>query len=82
MNSFLLVLSKLWTVIIKQFPSHILLSLLFLQENAKKSWLLRNAESLELAMEDSGSEEETVKSLKQKKISSLQLKKLQQVSLF
>ncbi|XP_019705829.2 DEAD-box ATP-dependent RNA helicase 13 [Elaeis guineensis] len=48
------------------------------QENAKKSWLLRNAESLELAMEDSGSEEETVNSHKQKKIGSLQLKKLQQ----
>ncbi|XP_008801266.2 DEAD-box ATP-dependent RNA helicase 13 [Phoenix dactylifera] len=48
------------------------------QENAKKSWLLRNAESVELAVEDSGSEEETVKSHKQKKISSLHLKKLHQ----
>ena len=52
---------------------------MFLQENAKKSWLERNAESMELTMEDSGSEEEIVNDIKQKKISSLHLKKLQQV---
>ncbi|ONK70841.1 uncharacterized protein A4U43_C04F2080 [Asparagus officinalis] len=48
------------------------------QENSKKSWLERNAESLELTVEDSGSEEDTVHAHKQKKISSLHLKRLEQ----
>ncbi|KAJ8506075.1 hypothetical protein OPV22_006961 [Ensete ventricosum] len=48
------------------------------QENVNKSWLIRNAESLDLEVEESASEEDVVKGYKQKKISSLQLKKLQQ----
>ncbi|XP_077229832.1 P-loop containing nucleoside triphosphate hydrolases superfamily protein [Tasmannia lanceolata] len=48
------------------------------QEKAKKSWFERNAESLDLVVEDSGSEEERVNSSKQKKISSFHLRKLQQ----
>ncbi|CAL9092536.1 unnamed protein product [Musa textilis] len=48
------------------------------QENVNKSWLMRNAESLDLEVEESASEEDVVKGYKEKKISSLQLKKLQQ----
>ncbi|XP_042377978.1 DEAD-box ATP-dependent RNA helicase 13-like [Zingiber officinale] len=48
------------------------------QENVKKKWLMRNAESLDLVVEESGSEEDTVKGYKQKKMNSVQLKKLQQ----
>ncbi|XP_058101428.1 DEAD-box ATP-dependent RNA helicase 13 [Magnolia sinica] len=48
------------------------------QEKAKKNWFKRNAESVELVVEDSGSEEERVKSSKQKKMSCLHLKKLQE----
>lgn len=48
------------------------------QEKAKKSWFQRNAESVELAVEDSGSEDETVKGHKLKKNTSIQLKGLQQ----
>ncbi|CAL9100512.1 DEAD-box ATP-dependent RNA helicase 13-like [Musa acuminata AAA Group] len=48
------------------------------QENVNKSWLMRNAESLGLEVEESASEEDVVNGYKQKKISSLQLKKLQQ----
>ncbi|RZR81049.1 hypothetical protein BHM03_00007189 [Ensete ventricosum] len=51
---------------------------LHIQENVNKSWLIRNAESLDLEVEESASEEDVVKGYKQKKISSLQLKKLQQ----
>nr|DAD20095.1 TPA_asm: hypothetical protein HUJ06_021558 [Nelumbo nucifera] len=48
------------------------------QERAKKSWLERNAESVELVIEDNESEEERVSSHKKKKISSIHLKQLQQ----
>ncbi|KAE8698333.1 DEAD-box ATP-dependent RNA helicase 13 [Hibiscus syriacus] len=48
------------------------------QERANKSWLERSVESLELVVENSDSEEERVKSFKQKKASSAHLKKLQQ----
>ncbi|XVF66367.1 hypothetical protein PTKIN_Ptkin10aG0030100 [Pterospermum kingtungense] len=48
------------------------------QERANKSWLERNAESLELLVENYDSEEERVNNFKQKKASSTQLKKLQQ----
>lgn len=48
------------------------------QEKAKNSWLERSAESVELVMDDYDSEEERVSNFKQKKATSLQLKKLQQ----
>ncbi|RWR81210.1 DEAD-box ATP-dependent RNA helicase 13 isoform X1 [Cinnamomum micranthum f. kanehirae] len=48
------------------------------QENVNKSWFERNAESVELVMEDSGSEEERVNNSRQKKVSNFHLKKLQQ----
>ncbi|OVA02284.1 Helicase [Macleaya cordata] len=48
------------------------------QEKAKKTWFERNAESVELDVEDDDSEEERVNSSKQKKISSFNLKKLQE----
>ncbi|KAG6466302.1 hypothetical protein ZIOFF_075912 [Zingiber officinale] len=54
------------------------LPILHIQENVKKKWLMRNAESLDLVVEESGSEEDTVKGYKQKKMNSVQLKKLQQ----
>lgn len=55
---------------------------LFLQEKAMKSWFERNAESVELLVENNDSEEERVNNYKKKKISSMQLKKLQQVLLW
>ncbi|GLT76595.1 hypothetical protein SLA2020_482480 [Shorea laevis] len=48
------------------------------QEKAKKSWLQQSAESLELDVESYESEEERVNNYKQKKVSSMQLKKLQE----
>lgn len=48
------------------------------QENVKKNWLKRSAESLDLTVEESGSEEETVTAYKQKRAKSGQLKNLQQ----
>lgn len=48
------------------------------QEKANKSWFERNAESVELVVEDSGSEEERVNNSKIKKANNFQLKKLQQ----
>ncbi|XP_021893702.1 DEAD-box ATP-dependent RNA helicase 13-like, partial [Carica papaya] len=48
------------------------------QEKAMKSWFERNAESVELLVENNDSEEERVNNYKKKKISSMQLKKLQQ----
>eukprot|EP00268_Persea_americana_P017430 TRINITY_DN18394_c0_g2_i2.p1 TRINITY_DN18394_c0_g2~~TRINITY_DN18394_c0_g2_i2.p1 ORF type:complete len:826 (+),score=210.34 TRINITY_DN18394_c0_g2_i2:168-2645(+) len=48
------------------------------QENVNKSWFERNAESVELVMEDSGSEEERVNNSRKKKVSNFHLKKLQQ----
>ncbi|XP_072985430.1 DEAD-box ATP-dependent RNA helicase 13 [Typha latifolia] len=48
------------------------------QENAKNNWFKRNAESVELALEVSDSEEDRVKDYKTKKITSANLKKLQQ----
>ncbi|KAJ0034867.1 hypothetical protein Pint_25193 [Pistacia integerrima] len=48
------------------------------QEKANKSWLERNAEAIELVVENYDSEEERVKIHKQKKTTSMQLKKLQQ----
>ncbi|OAY71963.1 DEAD-box ATP-dependent RNA helicase 13 [Ananas comosus] len=48
------------------------------EESAKKNWLERNAESVEVALEVSDNEEERVKSYNQKKITSGLLKKLQQ----
>lgn len=52
---------------------------MLLQENTKKRWLERNAETMELTLDDSGSEEERVAGHKEKKITSLHLKKLHQV---
>lgn len=48
------------------------------QEKAKRSWFERNAESVELVLDDNDSEEERVNNYKQKKATSVQLKKLQQ----
>ncbi|XP_027118927.1 DEAD-box ATP-dependent RNA helicase 13 isoform X1 [Coffea arabica] len=48
------------------------------QEKAKKSWLERNAESIELVLDDNDSEDERVNKHKQKKASSAHLKKMQQ----
>ncbi|KAL2506497.1 DEAD-box ATP-dependent RNA helicase 13 [Abeliophyllum distichum] len=48
------------------------------QEKAEKSWLERNAESVELVLDDNDSEEERVKKYRQKKATSSQLNKLQQ----
>ncbi|XP_062166788.1 DEAD-box ATP-dependent RNA helicase 13 isoform X2 [Alnus glutinosa] len=48
------------------------------QEKANKSWLERSAESVELVMDNYDSEEEIVNNFKQKKTTSIQLKKLQQ----
>ncbi|KAK1591633.1 hypothetical protein Q3G72_010722 [Acer saccharum] len=48
------------------------------QEKANKNWFERNAEAVELIVENYDSEEERVKNHKQKKSSSMQLKKLQQ----
>ncbi|GAB2282339.1 hypothetical protein Dimus_016885 [Dionaea muscipula] len=48
------------------------------QVKAKESWIKRSAESVELVLEDNDSEEEIVKKFKQKKASSIQLKKLEQ----
>ncbi|XAR62708.1 RNA helicase [Bertholletia excelsa] len=48
------------------------------QEKAKKSWFERNAESIELDLEDNESEEERVSSHEQKKATSIHLQKLQQ----
>ncbi|CAN6228792.1 unnamed protein product [Urochloa humidicola] len=48
------------------------------QENASKSWIQRNAESMGLILETSDSEEERVKGHKQRKATSAHLQKLQQ----
>ncbi|KAF9673631.1 hypothetical protein SADUNF_Sadunf10G0044200 [Salix dunnii] len=48
------------------------------QEKAKKTWFDRNAESIELMVENDDSEEERVNNHKQKRVTSMQLKKLQQ----
>ncbi|XP_073299751.1 DEAD-box ATP-dependent RNA helicase 13 isoform X2 [Primulina huaijiensis] len=48
------------------------------QEKAEKSWLERNAESIELLLDDNDSEDERMKKYRQKKATSNQLKKLQQ----
>ncbi|KAG6732392.1 hypothetical protein I3843_01G167300 [Carya illinoinensis] len=48
------------------------------QEKANKGWLERSAESVELVMDNYDSEEERVNNFKQKKATSMQLKKLQQ----
>ncbi|GAY46575.1 hypothetical protein CUMW_098110 [Citrus unshiu] len=48
------------------------------QEKAKKTWFERNAEAVELVVDNYDSEEEVVKNRKQKKATSMQLKKLQQ----
>ncbi|KAK9288715.1 hypothetical protein L1049_017178 [Liquidambar formosana] len=48
------------------------------QEKANRSWFERNAEAVELVVEENDSEEERLKSYKQKKVSSMHLKKLQQ----
>lgn len=48
------------------------------QENVKKGWFERNAVDVELAVDDTDSEEERVMKCKQNKISSLHLKNLQQ----
>uniref|UniRef100_A0A453CET1 RNA helicase n=1 Tax=Aegilops tauschii subsp. strangulata TaxID=200361 RepID=A0A453CET1_AEGTS len=50
----------------------------FSKENANKSWLQRNAESMGLILEASDSEEERVRGHKQRKATSAQLQKLQQ----
>ncbi|KAF3457525.1 hypothetical protein FNV43_RR02183 [Rhamnella rubrinervis] len=48
------------------------------KEKEQKSWFERNAESVELLMDDDESEDEIAKNHKQKKVSSANLKKLQQ----
>ncbi|KAH8495525.1 hypothetical protein H0E87_018627 [Populus deltoides] len=48
------------------------------QEKAKKTWFERNAESIELMVENDDSEEEIVNNHKQKRVTSMQLKNLQQ----
>ncbi|KAK1390704.1 DEAD-box ATP-dependent RNA helicase 13 [Heracleum sosnowskyi] len=48
------------------------------QEKASKGWLQRNAESVEMVVEDDDSEEERVNNCKQKKASLIHLKNLQQ----
>ncbi|XP_071706093.1 DEAD-box ATP-dependent RNA helicase 13 isoform X2 [Rutidosis leptorrhynchoides] len=48
------------------------------QDKADKSWFKRNAESVDLIVEENDSEEERVNSIRKKKASSAQLKKLQQ----
>uniref|UniRef100_A0A2P2LU65 Dead box ATP-dependent RNA helicase n=1 Tax=Rhizophora mucronata TaxID=61149 RepID=A0A2P2LU65_RHIMU len=48
------------------------------QEKAKKTWFEQNAETLELTVDNYDSEEERANNHKQKKITSMQLKKLQQ----
>ncbi|KAK6117369.1 hypothetical protein DH2020_048887 [Rehmannia glutinosa] len=48
------------------------------QEKAEKTWLERNAESVELVLDDDDSEEDRVKKYRQNKSKSNQLKKLQQ----
>ncbi|CAN6240106.1 unnamed protein product [Urochloa humidicola] len=48
------------------------------QENASKSWIQKNAESMGLILETSDSEEERVKGHKQRKATSAHLQKLQQ----
>ncbi|KAK4482506.1 hypothetical protein RD792_009665 [Penstemon davidsonii] len=48
------------------------------QKKAEKTWLERNAESVELILEDDDSEEERVKKHRKKKTTSNQLNKLQQ----
>nr|GME05693.1 DEAD-box ATP-dependent RNA helicase 13 [Ipomoea batatas] len=49
-----------------------------LSDKANKTWLERHAESVELELDDDDSEEERVKSFKQKRATSSQLKNLQQ----
>ncbi|XP_039774807.1 DEAD-box ATP-dependent RNA helicase 13-like isoform X2 [Panicum virgatum] len=51
------------------------------QENANKSWLQRNAESMGLLLETSDSEEERVKGHMQRKATSAHLQKLQQAGI-
>ncbi|XP_011620421.1 DEAD-box ATP-dependent RNA helicase 13 isoform X1 [Amborella trichopoda] len=48
------------------------------QTKAQKNWFVRNAASVEMDLEDSGSEEEKVQISKQKKINTFQLKQLEQ----
>lgn len=48
------------------------------QDKAKKNWLERSAESMELVLEDNDSEEERVNNHKRKKATSAQLTKLQE----
>ncbi|KAG6757283.1 hypothetical protein POTOM_037590 [Populus tomentosa] len=48
------------------------------QEKAKKTWFERNAESIELMVDNDDSEEERVNNHKQKRVTSMQLKNLQQ----
>ncbi|KAG0493684.1 hypothetical protein HPP92_004678 [Vanilla planifolia] len=48
------------------------------QEHVKKNWFERNALSVEVALDDTESEEERVTNFKQKKVRSFHLKKLQQ----
>lgn len=50
----------------------------FYQENEKKCWLKRNAASVELAVDDTDSEEERVMNYRQNKMCFYQLKNLQQ----
>ncbi|XP_019056807.1 PREDICTED: DEAD-box ATP-dependent RNA helicase 13 [Tarenaya hassleriana] len=48
------------------------------REKANKTWIERNAESMELILEDDEREEERANNIRQKKATSTQLKKLQQ----
>ncbi|KAI3798102.1 hypothetical protein L1987_33371 [Smallanthus sonchifolius] len=48
------------------------------QDKADKSWFQRNAESIELIVDENDSEDERVNNIRKKKASSAQLKKLQQ----
>ncbi|KAF5768186.1 putative RNA helicase [Helianthus annuus] len=48
------------------------------QDKADKSWFQRNAESIELIVDENDSDDETANKIRKKKASSAQLKKLQQ----
>lgn len=69
-------------VITKPLSNSFLFSFFFFfqKEKAQKSWFEQNAESVELLMDDDESEDERAKNHKQKRISSANLGKLQQVS--
>lgn len=79
--NFLFIINYLFTLVYFFFCIYYISKFVF-QEKAKKSWFERNAESIELVLDDNDSEDERANKHKQKKASSAHLKKLQQVSSF